>query len=113
MITGSTAWTTQHSLLIVTSDEDNFTSANHTFWVAGSSPTAGVLSSGVNYNHYNSLRTLEDNWGLSALANAAGASPMSDLLGGASPSPSPSSSPSPSPSPTPSPSGCNLVTPIR
>jgi acid phosphatase len=79
-IFNSPAWKTQRSLLIITSDEDDFTSANQTFWVAVESPSAGARSSGALYNHYSTLRTLESAWGLGPLANASTAPLMSDLV---------------------------------
>lgn len=77
----SPAWKTEKDLLIVTSDEDDFTTANLTFWVAQESPAAAHVSSGALYNHYSSLRTIEDSFGLSHLANAGTATSMTDLVG--------------------------------
>src|SRR5438093_6474005 len=37
-------------------------------------------ASTASYDEYSSLRTLEDNWGLSHLANAASAAGLTDLL---------------------------------
>ncbi len=52
----------------------------------GSMIKAGYTST-ASYDEYSSLRTIEDNWGLSHLANVALASDLTDLFGSSGPSP--------------------------
>lgn len=47
----------------------------------------GFVSSANNYNEYSSLKTIENNWGLGQLQNAASASLMSDIFGVSIPTP--------------------------
>ncbi|MEO7326823.1 MAG: alkaline phosphatase family protein [Dokdonella sp.] len=72
-------WAKNHnSLFILTWDEDNFTVPNQIPMVfAGSNVIPGSYSETV--SHYGVLRTLEDMYGLSALANAATAVPITDV----------------------------------
>ncbi len=72
-------WAKSHnSLFILTWDEDNFTAPNQIPMVfAGSNLIPGSYNETV--NHYGVLRTLEDMYGLNALANAATAVPITDV----------------------------------
>jgi hypothetical protein len=89
---------THNSLLIVTFDEDNFTSVNRIATVFyGQQVRAGVYTEQI--NHYNVLRTLEDAYGLTPINNAATATPITDIW--TTSTPSPTSSPTSSP-----PAGC-------
>ncbi|MEE4417764.1 alkaline phosphatase family protein [Streptomyces bugieae] len=76
---GYVQWAKTHnSLLIATFDEDNFTSVNQIYTVfAGAHVKAGYQSS-TQINHFNVLRTIEDMYGLPALGNASGKSPITD-----------------------------------
>ncbi|WP_412539368.1 alkaline phosphatase family protein [Longispora sp. K20-0274] len=98
---GYAQWAKTHnSLLIATFDEDNFSSVNQIATVmVGEKVRTGSYSEQI--NHYNVLRTLEDAYGLSALGNAASATPITDIWTTSSPSPTPTSSPSPSPTVSP------------
>ncbi|WP_354643749.1 alkaline phosphatase family protein [Kitasatospora camelliae] len=103
---GYAQWAKTHnSLLVVTFDEDNFSSVNQIATVlVGAGVRTGTTSQQI--NHYNLLRTIEDAYGLTPLGNAASAAPITGIWT-TSPSPSPTPSPtgSPSPSPSPSPTG--------
>jgi hypothetical protein len=71
-------WAQKHnSLLIVTWDEDNDTSVNQipTLFVG---PMVKAGHYGENLNHYNTLRTLEDMYGLPYANNSAHAQPITD-----------------------------------
>ncbi|MEO6688374.1 MAG: alkaline phosphatase family protein [Dokdonella sp.] len=76
---GYVQWAKSHnSLFILTWDEDNFTVPNQIPMVfAGASLIHGSYSEWV--NHYGVLRTLEDMYGMPALANAATAVPITDV----------------------------------
>jgi hypothetical protein len=76
---GYVQWAKSHnSLFILTWDEDNFTAPNQIPMVfAGASLIHGSYSEWV--NHYGVLRTLEEMYGLPALANAATAVPITDV----------------------------------
>ncbi|MDH6706562.1 hypothetical protein P3T27_003289 [Kitasatospora sp. MAA19] len=78
---GYAEWAKTHnSLLIVTWDEDNFTSANHmptVFYGANVHP--GSYSEAI--NHYSMLRTIEDMYDLPYLGNEADAAPILDVWG--------------------------------
>jgi len=76
---GYAQWALAHnSLLIVTFDEDDFSTANHIPIVFyGAHVKQGSYSETI--NHYNVLRTIEDMYGLAALANAASAAPITDV----------------------------------
>ena len=71
----------QNGLLIVTWDEDDGTVGNNnhipTIFL-GPHVKVGYTSS-TPINHYNVLRTLEDMYGLTALGNAAAATPITDV----------------------------------
>jgi hypothetical protein len=85
---------THNSLLIVTFDEDNFTSVNQIATVfVGQQVRPGPYSEQI--NHYSILRTIEDAYGLAPLNNAASATPITDIWT------------TTTPSPTPTPSGCS------
>jgi hypothetical protein len=72
-------WAKSHnSLLIVTFDEDDFTSVNRITTVFfGQTVRPGVYQQRI--DHYTVLRTLEDMYGLAPLGNAAAASPLTDI----------------------------------
>ncbi len=74
---GYVQWAKTHnSLLIVTYDEGDLSDAtNHSITIfSGAKVTTGQYSNTI--NHYNVLRTIEDAYGLSPLANAASAAPI-------------------------------------
>ncbi|MEU1387919.1 MULTISPECIES: alkaline phosphatase family protein [unclassified Nonomuraea] len=76
---GYAQWAKTHnSLLIATFDEDNFTSVNQIYTVFAGAHVKAGYQSGTQINHYNVLRTIEDMYGLPALGNAAGKSPITD-----------------------------------
>jgi phosphatidylinositol-3-phosphatase len=73
------AWAHAHnSLLVVTFDEDNGSSANHIATVL-----VGPMVAGGTYDqridHYSLLRTLEDMYGLPAIGRAATATPLTGV----------------------------------
>lgn len=68
-ILASPAFTSQHSLLAVTWDEDDFTTANQVpLILVGGGITAGFQTSAP-YNHYSLLRTTEAAFGLGTLTS--------------------------------------------
>jgi acid phosphatase len=75
-------WAKAHdSLLIVTFDEDDGTSANH---IATAVVGAGVRPGstyGARVDHYSLLRTIEDMYGLAPLGRAAQAAPIQGIWG--------------------------------
>ena len=75
---GYASWARTHnSLLIVTWDEDDFTSANHMPTIFyGANVRPGTY--GETINHYNVLRTIEDMYGLPYLGDDATAAPITD-----------------------------------
>jgi phosphatidylinositol-3-phosphatase len=76
---------THNSLLIVTWDEDNFTTANHIPTIFyGPMIAAGAYNQNV--NHFNILRTLEDMYNLPLLGQSSVAAPIP--VGVAAPEPS-------------------------
>jgi hypothetical protein len=89
-ILASPAFVSQHSLLVVTWDEDDGTQSNQVALIAvGYGIASGVVST-TTYNHYSLLRTIETSWSLPALtSNDSGAAAMTNLFG-AGPSPFPS-----------------------
>jgi hypothetical protein len=101
-ILASPAFTTQRSLLVLTWDEDDGGTNQVATVLLGNGITAG-LSSSVTYNHYSTLRTVEDGLGLASLNTGDVTASSMSAFYAASPSPSPSPSPLPSPSPTPPP----------
>jgi phosphatidylinositol-3-phosphatase len=73
------SWAQEHdSLLVVTFDEDDGSSANHiaTFLVG---PMVRPGQSDQRIDHYGLLRTIEDMYGLPPLGQAAGAEPLSGV----------------------------------
>ncbi|GAA3129331.1 hypothetical protein JOF29_007301 [Kribbella aluminosa] len=74
-------WATTHnSLLIVTFDEDDFTTVNQIATVfSGAHVRPG--SYGEHINHYNVLRTIEDSYDLPHAGSAATATPITDIWG--------------------------------
>jgi acid phosphatase len=78
-LAGYAAWAQQHnSLLVVTFDEDNGSSANHIATIlAGSMVKPGT--SGQRIDHYSLLRTVEDMYGLSPIGAAADAQPLAGV----------------------------------
>jgi len=113
-ILNSRAFATQHSLLALTWDEDDFTTNNQVpLILIGSNVRAGFQSPAT-YDHYSLLHTIEAARGVSALtSNDANAALMSDMFASpAPPSPSPSSSPAPSPSSSPSPAPSGTCTSV-
>ena len=72
-------WAQQHnSLLVITFDEDNGSSANHIATVLVG-PMVQPGTSDQRVDHYAVLRTLEDMYGLPPLGKAAGAAPLSGI----------------------------------
>ncbi|HEX9315022.1 MAG TPA: alkaline phosphatase family protein [Actinomycetota bacterium] len=102
----SPAFTQQKSVLFITYDEDE-NGANQVLTLVITNSAVNVPTgyrSGVAYNHYSLLKTVEWAWGLAPLtANDAAAAPMADFFGAAPLSPAPTPTPPPSPAPTPSP----------
>jgi acid phosphatase len=93
-ILSSPAYATQQSLVVITWDEDDYAHDNQvaTLVIAKSVPPG--FRSGVRYDHYSLLKTIEQAWGLAPLtANDGNASPMSDFF-------APSSTPTPTATPT-------------
>ncbi|MCO5972583.1 alkaline phosphatase family protein [Actinoallomurus soli] len=70
---------THNSVLIVTFDEDNSLSGNHIPTVLYGQPVLAGSSSGIHYNHYNVLRTIEDMYGTSHAGNAASATDITGI----------------------------------
>jgi phosphatidylinositol-3-phosphatase len=80
-ILGSPAFTTQRSLLALTWDEDDFTTANQVPLIMISSAIAQGTRSSLGYNHYSLVSTIDAILGPAAPNTiVAGAPPMSDLL---------------------------------
>jgi hypothetical protein len=84
IIFASPAWTTQHSLLVLTWDEDDGSHGNNVAFIAvssdGTTHSGGYIST-VKYNHYSWLKTLEVMWNLAPLqSNDSNASAMYDLF---------------------------------
>jgi acid phosphatase len=102
----SPAFTQQKSALFITYDEDE-NGANQVLTLVITNSAVNVpggYRSGVAYNHYSLLKTVEWAWGLAPLtANDAAAAPMADFFGAAPLSPAPTPTPPPPPSPTPPP----------
>jgi acid phosphatase len=107
----SPAFTQQKSALFITYDEDE-NGANQVLTLVITNSAVNVpggYRSGVAYNHYSLLKTVEWAWGLAPLtANDAAAAPMADFFGAAplspAPTPTPPSPPPPGPTPPPAPS---------
>lgn len=94
-MSGYAEWAKAHnSLLIITYDEGNLSDpTNHITTIA-----YGADVRPANYtntiNHYNVLRTLEDMYGLTPLANAASAAPIDYIWNGSTPPPATPAAPS-------------------
>jgi len=74
-----TAWAQDHdSLLVVTFDEDNGSSANHIATILVG-PMVATGTSDQRVDHYSLLRTLEDMYGLPPLGEAAAAAPFAGV----------------------------------
>jgi len=87
-----------NSLLVVTWDEDDFTNSNQIPTIMyGANVQSGNYSE--NINHYNVLRTVEDMFGLTHAANAASATPITDIFTTSTPVLPPSPPPPPPPPP--------------
>src|SRR5437588_3889453 len=106
VILQSPAFTQQKSALFITYDEDE-NGANQVLTLVITNSAVNVPAgyrSGVAYNHYSLLKTVEWAWGLAPLtANDTAAAPMADFFGAAPLSPAPTPTPPPPPSPTPPP----------
>lgn len=77
------AWTQQHSLLMVTWDENDNAPGNQVATLVIASQVPAGYRSGAPYNHYSLLRTVEAAWGLAPLTtNDAQAVAMSDFFAG-------------------------------
>ena len=76
---GYLQWARQHnSLLVLTYDEDDYHSSNRIpTLIAGAGVRTGLYPEHI--NHYNVLRTLQDMYGLTPLANSATAGPIVDV----------------------------------
>ena len=84
------AFTQQRSLLAITWDEDDFTTANQVPLILLGSNVGAGLRSGISYNHYALLHTIEGALGAAPItSNDANASMISDLFGAAPPPPPP------------------------
>jgi arylsulfatase A-like enzyme len=70
---------TNNSLLAVTFDEDNSLSGNRIPTVFYGQPVAPGSTSSSTYNHYDTLRTLEDMYGLGHAGNAASAKDITGI----------------------------------
>jgi acid phosphatase len=82
-ILNSPAFTNQHSVLMLTWDEDDYSGTNQVATVMVGSPLMinPAFSSSARYNHYSLLTTIENTLGLSTLtANDAGATVMTDMF---------------------------------
>jgi hypothetical protein len=82
-IFNSSSWKTSNSLLILTWDEGSASDNKHVLWVGiRSQNSRGHVTSATAWNHYSTLRTIEDSWSLAPLTtNDAKASNMSALIG--------------------------------
>jgi phosphatidylinositol-3-phosphatase len=75
------AWTEQRSLLVITWDENDNSPGNQVATIVIADEVPAGFRSGVAYNHYSLLRTIEVAWGLAPLtANDAQAAVMSDFF---------------------------------
>ena len=80
-ILGSAAFTTQHSLLALLWDEDDFSGTNHVPLILAGNGIAAGSTSGLGYNHYSLLHTAELALGAATLtASDASAVPMTDFF---------------------------------
>ena len=111
MILSSPAYQQQSSLVLITWDEDDNGGNRVATLVIGKGVPAGFRS-GVSYDHYSLLKTVETAWGLPPLtSNDAQASPMSDFFNQAPPPPAPAPAPAlvPAPAPVPTAGGAGLA----
>jgi acid phosphatase len=98
LILQSAAFTQQNSALFITYDEDE-TGTNQVATIVITNNTNNVPAgyrSGVAYNHYSLLKTVEWAWGLAPLTgNDTAAQPMADFFGAAPLTPAPTPAPVP------------------
>ena len=81
VILGSPAFASQHSLLAITWDEDDSSSANRVATIFLGSSSNVASSSSTSYTHYSLLHTFESALGASTLTgNDAGAATMQDMF---------------------------------
>jgi acid phosphatase len=80
-ILDSPAFTTQHSLLAITWDEDDSSASNRVATIFAGAYVGAAARVATSYNHYSLLRTIEAARGLSTLtANDANASAMTGMF---------------------------------
>ncbi len=98
---GYVQWARTHnSLLIVTWDEDDFTSTNQVATIFnGALVQAGQYAETI--NHYNVLRTIEDMYGLPYAGQSSTAAPIIDIWSTTGPTTTPTLVPTNSPTATP------------
>ena len=83
-IFGSTAFSHQNSLLVITWDEDDFTNVNQVATIFVSPRGKPALTSATSYNHYSLLRTIEEGLGAGRVSTTTGdvtATSMTDFFG--------------------------------
>ena len=102
LVTNSPDWA--HTLLIVSFDEGS--PGNHIYTAAGA-PWLAHANVGTLYNHFNVLRTIEQNFGLPFLGGAATATTMTELF---PPAATPTNTPTFTPTNTPTFSPTNTPT---
>src|SRR5207247_8958935 len=82
-ILNSPAYTSQNSLVLITWDEDDSSQGNRIATIVIAKSVRAGFRSGVFYNHYSLLKTIEQSWGLAPLTNNDGnAVAMSDFFDG-------------------------------
>jgi hypothetical protein len=79
LITGSSAWSTGNSAIIVTFDEGNVQNDKIATIVATNHGPRGVRDN-TSYNHYSLLATLQQSFGLGCLLNSCSATAMAPLF---------------------------------
>lgn len=81
-ILNSLTFTTKRAALVITFDEGTGATPNDlVFWVAAGPTANPTYKSSAGYTHYSFLRTLENNWGLTALqSNDASAMAMTEFF---------------------------------
>jgi hypothetical protein len=85
-LSGYVTWARLHnSLLVVTFDEDDGSSANHIATLLVGPMVSPGTTSDQRIGHYNLLRTLEDMYGLAPLGHAADAEPLTGIWADAQP----------------------------
>lgn len=88
-ILNSPAFTTQHSLLVITWDEDDRNHGNHVMTIfLGYGVTAGTQD-GTQYNHYALLHTTEQALGLQTINSNDGGAPLMSNMFSSTPPPPP------------------------